>query len=314
MPLTATYVPGMTMVAGDKWTVDDWNAALRGTFTITGGVGGADIANDAILAAHLNQEVVNGQTAATALAVGDKFLMYDLSATDNRAITVANALNGIFGLAPAATFFSAYATDLVTLGIGGVASSMTVARFAEELVAEAPVLASTDDADEVLVHDASATDGSQATRVTLANVLPNKGTAGTYTGVSGLTTDAKGRVTAVVANTRWQSSLTAMPTVTGTATEVPHTLGVVPGIYHVQLVCQTADAGYTAGEAIDISRVKFDTGSSAYNAEYAVRASASKFYVTKPDFANAYVLEVDSTPVFAAFTAANWKFRITAIL
>ena len=197
MALTLTVVPGKTMVAGEKWDVDDWNAAFRPSITIAGGVGASDIAADAVSASQLGPNAFNGAPAVAVLELTDKIPVYDFSASDNGVVTVSVLMNAVFSLGAAATAFTSYSADLVSFWTGTSAATMTVARFAEQLLAQAPALTATGDADEVLVHDASATDGSQATRVTLANLLPDKITAGTYVGITSLTLDAKGRATAV---------------------------------------------------------------------------------------------------------------------
>lgn len=197
MPLTLTFTAGYTFVPHERVTAAKLNLLGAPSFSLTGTAGSSDIADSSITASKLNPEVLNGLTAETALATGDVFGFYDLSAADNRKITVANMLNGLFSLAPAGTAFTDYSADLVTVSSGGSAAAMTAARFAEQLIAQAPALTTTVDADEVLVHDASADDGSQATRVTLANLLPDKVTAGAYNGLLGIDLDAKGRVTGV---------------------------------------------------------------------------------------------------------------------
>ena len=306
------------MTEGYAPSVDDWNAGFLPSVSIEGGVDSGEIANAAITWAKLNSAFVISGTTMTALAVGDLLLVGDVSAANNRVITVANALNGIFSLATAGTAFTSYSADLVTTHNGTTAAAMTVARFAEQLVAQAPVLTTVDDADEVLVHDASATDGSQATRVTLANILPDKGTAGTYTGVVGLTTDAKGRVTAVSTTGSGQTystadgSLVALPTAAGSAgaVPIPHGLGAKPRFATISFVCTDAagDAGYAQNAERDARFILFDDPAGDYNSGYVVGWDATNITVMQPDQVSKRVPHA-TTGVMTAVDTTKWKLR-----
>jgi len=322
MALTLTLFRGKTMVAGDKWDVDDWNAAFLPSATLEGGVGGSDIADYAITTSKLNADVFNGMTLATALAVGDFLPFYDLSAAGNAKITVANALNGLFSLAPTGAAFTSYAADLLTWHNGTAAGTMPVARFAEQLIAQAPALASIDVADEVLVHDASAADGSQAVRVTVANLLPDVGTAGTYTGITGITTDAKGRVTGTVTTGSGQiystadGSLVALPTAAGSAgtVSIPHGLGAKPRFASISVVCTDAggDAGYAQNTEKDQRFIVFDDPAGDYNSGYVVGWDATNITVMQPDQVAKRVAHA-TTGVMTVVDTTKWKVRGFAI-
>lgn len=318
MALTLTLFRGKTMVAGAKWDVDDWNAALLPSATFEGGVGASDLADYSVTTAKLNVEVFNGMPAATALAVGDFLPFYDLSAAGNAKITVANALNGLFSLAPAGSAFTAYATDVLTWHNGTAAGTMPVARFAEQLIAQAPALATIDVADEVLVHDASAADGSQAARVTIANLLPTVGTSGTYTNVSGLTTDSKGRVTAVLTGTGAAfggafKTTGALPTLDGYANGTPVTVspsfGQAAAIVTLDLECVSADLDYSVGDIVPAAKAVIQTNS--HPAFTPVWTAADAMRVVR---SNGTVLMYRKDGASAAgIDTTKWQFRLTAV-
>lgn len=321
MPLTITVTRSFTMTAGYAPSVDDWNSAFLPGVTITGSVDSGDMADDAVTFAKLNPNLILGGTTITALAVGDLLLVGDLSANDNRVITVANALNGIFGLAAtAATAFTSYTADLFTFHNGTAAVTMTPARLAEQLLAQAPALTATDDADEVTVHDASATDGSQATRVTLANLLPDKGTAGAYTGVTGLTTDSKGRVTSVT--TLGGSSAAfggafkttgALPTgdgyTNGTAVTISPSFGQIPAVVTLDLECTSADLDYSVGDVVPATKAVLATNS--HQAFTPIWTSADALKIVR---SNGTVLMYRKDGASAAgIDTTKWRFRFTAV-
>lgn len=318
MPITVSVTRGKTMGAGEKWTPDDWNAAFLPTVNLAGGVGASDLADDCVTAAKLSPEVFNGLTVATALAVGDFLPFYDLSAGDNAKITVANAINGVFSLAPAAVAFTSYTADLITFHNGTAAAAMTPARFAEQLLAQAPALTAIDVADEVLVHDASAADGSQAARVTVANLLPDVGTAGTVTGITGITTDAKGRVTGTSTTGAGQTystadgSLVALPTSAGSAgtVSIPHGLGAKPRFATISFVCTDAggDAGYAQNTEKDARFIIFDDPAGDYNSGYVVGWDATNITVTQPDQVAKRVPHA-TTGAMTAVDTTKWKVR-----
>jgi hypothetical protein len=316
MALTITVTRGFTMVAEAFMSVDDWNAAFLPTITISGGVGGSDIADDSVSFNHLGAQAFNGATAVTTLALDDVVPVYDLSATDNRKVTVANLINGVFSLsATAATTFVSYTGDKLTLHNGTAPVTMTPAILAEQLVAQATELATTDDADEVLVRDASAADGSQAARVTLANLLPAKGTAGTYTGVTGLTTDAKGRVTAVVTQTGTNlvvKSLTAAAIPASGAATFAHGLAAMPSYVRAVLRCTNAggDLGYSQNDELAIESTFMDNGTNDFPS-FAVSANATNVYVVRFSNPAGSVFTLNrGTGVNAAIDTTKWEILV----
>jgi hypothetical protein len=325
MPLTITITRGYTMSAGSAPSVDDWNAAFLPSATLTGGIDAADIADGSITFPKLNSNFILDGTVFTALAADDMLLVGDISAAANRVITVANALNGLFSLAATvATSFTSYTTDKLTLHNGTSAVTMTPARFAEQLLAQAPLLTTTDDADEVLVHDATATDGSQATRVTLSNLLPNKGTAGTYVGVTGITTDAKGRVTAVSTTTGKYVTPTpvTLPVAAGYAdgVDIATGLGAMPRHVTAWLQCTDpgGDAGWSQNEIIPMDWVSFDTTTTTYfNGKYGLIPTGTNLDVLRliqPDAgASTYVVKRSDGDA-TVFSSTKWKAIVYASL
>jgi len=323
MSLLFTIIPGAVFEDGVPVDIALLNAAARPTIVSEGGVGSGDLADFCVTAAKLNPNAINGMTAVTALAGDDKFAIYDASGAGNGCITVAAALNGILGLAPAVTAFTSYAADLVPGYGNSLAQAMTVARFAQQLLAQAPALTATDDADEVLVRDTSAADGSQASRATLANLLPDKGTAGTYANPTSIQTDAKGRVVAVATNGQGRmtvtadGSLVALPTGIGSASAVniPHGLGARPRFVWVTLVCTDAggDAGYAQNEEVEKDQFTFSEPTSELGVHYCVRWNATNVVVMEPD--NGGVLcPHGSTGASTTPTKTKWKLRAVAIL
>lgn len=321
--LTLAITRGYTMTANVAPSVDDWNAAFLPNATLDGFVGGADISDDAISYNHLGAQVFNGLTTLAALAVGDKLPVYDLSATDNAAVTVAVLINGVFSLAAtAATAFTSYTADKFTLHNGTAAVTMSPAILAEQLVAQAPALTTVDVADEVLVHDASDTDGSRAKRVPIANILPAVGTPGTYTNVTGLTTDSSGRVTAVTTTGSGQiystadGSLVSLPTSAGSAGQIviPHGLSAKPRFASVSLVCTDAggNAGHVQNKEVEADAVVFDDPTGDYNSHYVVSWDATNIIVMQPDQV-AIRIAHGTTGVMTAFDPTKWKARGFAI-
>lgn len=319
MALTISISRGFTMTAGYAPTVDDWNAAFLPSVTLSGGIDGGDIADAAITFAKLNSSLILSGTAIATLALDDMLLVGDASAAANRVITVANALTGIFGLVTtAATAFTSYTADRFTFYDGTAAGTMTPARLAEQLVAQAPALTTTDDADEVLVHDASATDGSQATRVTLENLLPNKGTAGAYTGITGVTTDAKGRVTAVTTGSGAAfggafKTTGALPTLdgyaNGTTVTISPTFGQAAAIVTLDLECTSADLDYSVGDMVPGGKAVIQTNS--HPAFTPIWTSADALKVVR---SNGTVLMYRKDGASAAgIDTTKWQFRLTAV-
>lgn len=304
------------MTAGARPSVDDWNAAFLPNVTLDGFVGGSDLADDSVRASHLGSGVFNGLTALAALALGDKLPVYDLSATDNAAVTVAVLLNGVFSLATTvATGFTSYSADKLTLHNGVEPVTMTPAILAEQLIAQAPAGTSTEDNDEVLLRDSSAPDGSQAVRITIANILPNKGTPNTYTGITGITTDDKGRVTNVVTQTGSTMVVKALPAAaipaSGAAT-VAHGLSAIPSYVRVVLRCTSAggDEGYSQDDELAIESTFMDNGTNDW-VSFAVGADATNVYVVRYSNPASSVWTLNrSTGVNAALDAAKWEILV----
>lgn len=325
--LTLSITRGYTMQANVAPSVDDWNAAFLPNATLDGFVGASDISEDAISFNHLGAQVFNGLNTLAALAVGDKLPVYDLSATDNAAVTVAVLINGVFSLAATAvTAFTSYTADKFTLHNGTAAVTMSPAILAEQLIAQAPALTTVDVADEVVLHDASDVDGSRAKRVTIGNILPAVGTSGVYNGVIGLDTDAVGRVTAVRTSggsgARYDSpSSVTLPTAAGWANgvDINTGLGARPGIVQGWLICTDAggDAGWAQNDIIPMDWVVFDTtGSTYFNGRYGLvpNGSAGVLRLFQPDNGGTGArVQNKTTGDDAAITLTKWKCLISAI-
>lgn len=165
MAYTVTVVPGITLVNGVAYTVDELNMLGRPTVTI---VGEGAPAEASITFDSLNPNLItSGDALVGSLSAGDKVLIGVAASSTNAVLTVAELMKGVHTFATSATTFTGYTADTFSVMQGGVLYKMTPALVAEQLVAQAPSLSSLDAADTVLVHDASATDGSRAAAVTL---------------------------------------------------------------------------------------------------------------------------------------------------
>lgn len=322
MALTVTVTRGYNFVQGTQVGVDDFNAAALPSVTLTGAVGSSDMANGAVGVDQISDQLVNGLPVITALAAGDKFFVCDLSGAENAGITVAYALNGIFGLAPTATFFGDFDVDTITSHDGTAAQRMTAAYFAESLIGQAPARTTTEDVDEVLIRDDNAPAGSQAARVALANLLPDKGTAGVYSGITSLEVDSKGRVIDVVATgsttTRYDAPTpVVLPTAAGTlgAIEINTGLGADPAFITCWLRCTDAggDAGYDQNDEVLLGSVLFDVSGSDFNMPYTVQRDGGTIRIIQPAGTSPKIAHKD-TGVDATFTRTSWGVLVNAIL
>lgn len=327
MPLALTVTRGYTMTPGAKPSVDDWNAAFLPSVTIDPGSGlsGDDIADGAITFDKLHPEVILSGTTITALEPTDLLLVGDDSAQDNAVITVANALRGIFGLSDLETSFTAFAADTLTLHDGTDTRRMTVARFVEQILEQAPVLSGTPaSADKLLILDADATDGNQAKVVNFDDVLPDTGTAGTYAVPTSITTDDKGRVTAVTTSgvgarmAAAKETPIALPSGAGNANKVgvEHELGGKPGIVSVHLVCIDAggDADYSQNDEIDYTAVLFDENTLTDQTPlYIIEVTNTHIYLIQPDMTGGVRIASKTTGNLVTFTRTKWNARIVAI-
>jgi len=305
------------MTGGHAPSTDDWNRAFLPNVVLSGSIGASDLAAGIITSTHLGVGVFSGLTAATALAAGDKLPYWQAAAADNRIITVANALNGVFSLAPAGTAFTAYSTDLLTSYNGTAAVSMSVARFAQQLLAQAPALTATDDADTVLVHDASAADGSRAVGVTLANLLPNKGTAGTFAFPTSVVVDAKGRVTSVTAGSGGVASVFkasgSLPTgygyTNGTPVTVSPSFSAAPSTVDLSFECTSTDGDWAVGDRIPATAVVNQTNSHQTFVPVWTTADTIKVVLLN----GTPLLRTKDGSTIATFTPSKWKFNLVAV-
>lgn len=224
---------------------------------------------------------------------------------------------------PAATVITAF-SDLDDDGLTTYETATTSVkgishrRYLEMLIDAFTAETETADGDKVPVYDVSEAAGVRMKTVTLADLLPDKGTAGTHIGITGITTDDKGRVIEVEttgSGKRFVSDLLTIPLLAGTANEVSveHGLGAAPTELTAVAVCQVIDAGYPVGMVIPLEKIKFDTGSAAYNGHYMVQADATKVYLTKPNLIDVLILQRTTSPTFVNFTPGSWKVRITAV-
>lgn len=321
MALHLTITRGYTMQAGVAPTVADWNAAFLPNITLEGGVTGTDIEASSVTSTHLNKNVFSALTTATAWTSSDKLPFYSAGSDANQVITVGNALNSIFKLAPEGLTFTAYATDYLTYYNGTSAARIPIQRFSEQQIGQATELTSTADGDQVLVSQTSADVGSKAKRVSLANILPDKATAGAYVGVTGITIDAKGRVTNVTAtggsSARFTATGVAVPSgVIATSTPATHGLGSIPTEFSAALECTSASAGYAAGDLIPLAQVFYEVGggSSLTLSALVPKATLTSLIVTSQcDVSKMYVMNLSASPVVKSpFDPTKWSIRWSA--
>jgi hypothetical protein len=318
MALTVTVTSGYPGLNADTvLSLEVLQALALPNVSVTGAVSTGDLADNGVTFSKLASGIIlSAGTVITSLQGSDKLLIGDDSAGGNAVITLANFLVAIHGLGAVSTSFNSWSSDTVLYrqASDGSVHSMSLARFFEQAFTQAPSETSTDDADEVLLHDASAADGSQVVRVTLANVLPNKGTAGTYSSPSSITVDAKGRVTAV-ATTGETYTVTgiAVPTTAGGSTAAStHGLGAIPSMLNAVLECTTNDAGWVVGDVIPIWMVQYFPGGGS-NADLPALmpyATATSLYVV----ASCIAADMVITPkgggaARSAFTPGSWRIR-----
>ena len=216
--------------------------------------------------------------------------------------------------------------DFVTIlkSDGSTSWKMTVESFLSDSINQLDAITTTVDADTVAVRQAS---GGLAKEVTLANLLPDKGTAGTVTNPTSITTDAKGRVTAVSSSatakgTRWTSAETALPTVAGAAglVTIAHGYsGNTPGIVQVWLKCTDAggNANYAQNDEIDARSVYFDLGAGDNTSNgYVIRRDTTNIYIMQPAIAGGGPFVPDKTngAELVAFTPTKWKAIVECTL
>ncbi len=110
---------------------------------------------------------------------------------------------------------------------------------------------------------------------------------------------------------KWVSADVAVATAS-----ITHTLGVVPGIVTMQLVCQTANNGYAVGDVIDPAMVYVSDGSDQDDYVYIHgTASATHFDITIGADSDPVVFkEKGGSGLRVPFVDAQWKVRITALV
>lgn len=321
--LTATVTPGFEPQAGVAISVPDLAAMARPNVTVIGSVGTTDYENGSITWLKLKSDFLGTPSLSTALEDDDRILFHDTSANVASVMTVAVFAGQMIGVLPTYSVFESYTSDKLPFYRSSSQSggNMTPAVMAEQLVEQAPTLTTIDEADLVGVVDVSAADGIRFAQITAANLLPDKGTAGTYTNPTSIKVDAKGRVTEILSSGTGQrtsadveANQIALPTSSGYgyATSLAHGLGAKPRFVDVQLICTDAggDAGYAQNDVIQIGCVYFDTGTSA-QPMFVVHREAADIKVSMP--AGAGHVMHKSTGADTTFTTTKWKWMASAL-
>lgn len=319
MALTITITRGYTMTAGARLSVADWNAAFLPNVTITGSVGSSDLDADAVLFAALNPNLILGGTVVTEVALADKLLVGSVAATDNRVVTFEHLLRSMVRASAEGTEFSAFAGDrlLVWSDADDLARGMTVARFLEESLNDAPTASVTQSAWKVLVQRTTEAAGSQAAAVEIGNLLPDVITAATVNNPTQIQVNAKGQVIGIsntAGSDRFTSALTALPSAAGSANQVnvAHGLGAAPAVVAMWLQCTDAggDGTWAQGDVVDWQSVIFDNG--ANRVPFVLRRDATNISILRPSGTSIYIPQkTDGTS--QSFDPSKWQAVISAI-
>ena len=94
----------------------------------------------------------------------------------------------------------------------------------------------------------------------------------------------------------------------GGALTLAHSLGVAPKIVICQLVCQTGEAGYTAGDVLDFPNGPVGTA----NKGLSVVGDSTNINIRFGGAASSFDVLDKSSGAAAALTNANWKLRVKA--
>lgn len=323
MAFTVTVALGYTPKAGVPMSVADFIALGLPLVSVTGAAGTADISDGAITWPKLSPTILATPSLTTVLGDDDRIVFHDAS-TNTIAVMDIEVFGGqLIGNLVSRSEFESFSGDKIpffrsSTGDGAV---MSPAVFAEQLIEQAPALSATQDADKVLVYDASAADGSRAVGVALSALLPDKVAANTYVRPLSIKISAKGLVEEILTTGHGQRTSAeveayqiALPSAAGygNATNLAHGLGAKPRIVCVQLICTDAagDAGYAQNDVIGVDAVAFDTGASDYAPHYVVFAEAADIKVAAPT-GTAYIAN-KSTGADATFTPSKWKWMVSA--
>lgn len=321
MALNISVSRGKTMVAGVKWSVDDWNEALLPVVEFGGLVGASELADDSITSDHLNPNFILGGVAIEDLNSPDMLMVGQDSTGDNRVITFQYFLRSIVRECTEVLNFADFYEDRMVFwrGADDLPITMGVGRFAEQLIEQAPIVTATDQDWTLMVRRATEADGVQAAQVSLRNFLPDLVTAQTVNNPTQIVVDAKGRITAISGtegSNRFTSSETALPAGSGSANQVDiaHGLGSIPAFVQVWLKCTDAggDGTWAQNDQIDYRSVLFDTGASDVNTPYVVRVTSTNVSLLRPA-ASAVTIPKKTDGTDATFDPTKWKAVVQAM-
>ena len=107
----------------------------------------------------------------------------------------------------------------------------------------------------------------------------------------------------------------------GTGTTVTHGFATVPDVIQGMMVCTIAEAGYSVNDVVQLGCIKLDSngaGDAAGDAAevFSYAYGATDLILTQNAASNGQgpYISGKSDGVMTAFTAANWKFRFTAVI
>lgn len=152
-----------------------------------------------------------------------------------------------------------------------------------------------------LVNSTITSNQLAASTVNIANIAP--GTAGAF-----LATTTGGSQVWTNAFAVSVTSGIAVPTGSTSLTNA-HTLGSVPTIIQLRLVCGTADVGWIAGDEVDaLTAISVNTGNPFFN----VGANSANWYLSHAG-SNVLGLRDRGTGATNAITKGNWSLKATLI-
>lgn len=321
MSLSFTVQRGKTMVAGAKWSVDDWNVALTPVIVPSGSIGASDIADDSITFDHLNPNFILGGTVIEDLDSADKLLVGQAATSDNKVITFQHFLRSVVRECDEVTTFVDYYEDRVIFfrHSDDLPVTMGLGRFFEQSIEQAPIEEVTNQDDVVPVRRTGEADGTQFAQVSLRNLLPSIVTAQTVNNPTQIVIDAKGRVISVSGTegtNRFTSAETSLPTASGSANQVDvaHGLGAIPAFVQVWLKCTDAggDGTWAQNDQVAYTAVLFDTGGSDVNTPYIIQVTSTHVSIIRPA-AGAVTIPKKTDGTDATFDPTKWKAIVQAM-
>jgi len=223
------------------------------------------------------------------------------------------------GLPLTAVSFDDYAADTVRYrrADNGTQNQITIARFAESLINQAPLLVGdTGPSFGVLVTDPNAAPGTKAQLVDMDRLLPPVIEAGTFS-PSSITVRRDGRISALSGSSKSKSvsGLPIPPVVHGSTTIWTHGLEARPRFISVTMVCAIAtgnSAGYVKGDEIDFTAFLIVTGADT-GVPLVIERSISQIVVRAARITGYFLYHKTNGSVVNPINPLDWTLSIEAI-